>query len=163
MKKLSSEMKKRLKSQKSRLTMVILGHVDAGKSTLMGNVLVQTGMVQKRTVAKYQKQAGEIGKASFALAWIMDEDESERERGVTIDIATKHISTEKHDVTILDAPGHADYVPAMITGAGVSDVGILVVSSTRGEFESGFDTAAGSGVHKGHVGQTRKHITLARG
>ena len=163
MKKLLPEIKKRLKSQKFRLTMVILGHVDAGKSTLMGNVLVQTGMIQKRTVAKYQKQAGEIGKASFALAWIMDEDESERERGVTIDIATKHISTEKHDVTILDAPGHADYVPAMITGAGVSDVGILVVSSTRGEFESGFDTAAGSGGHKGHVGQTREHITLARG
>ena len=163
MKKISPEMKKRLKNQKSRLTMVILGHVDAGKSTLMGNVLVQTGMVQQRTVAKYQKQAGEIGKASFALAWIMDEDESERERGVTIDIATKHISTDKHDVTILDAPGHADYVPAMITGAGVSDVGILVVSSTRGEFESGFDAATGTGGHKGHVGQTREHVTLARG
>lgn len=163
MKNISPEMKKRLKSQKSRLTMVILGHVDAGKSTLMGQVLVQMGMVQKRTVAKYQKQSSEIGKASFALAWIMDEDESERERGVTIDIATKHISTENHDITILDAPGHADYVPQMITGAGVSDVGILVVSSTKGEFESGFDSASGSGRYKAHVGQTREHITLARG
>mmetsp|Transcript_23629 Transcript_23629/g.35022 ORF Transcript_23629/g.35022 Transcript_23629/m.35022 type:complete len:685 (+) Transcript_23629:149-2203(+) len=162
-KKISPEMQERLETQKSRLSMVILGHVDAGKSTLMGQVLVQMNMVQKRTVTKYQKQAGEIGKGSFALAWIMDEDESERERGVTIDIATKHISTKKHDVTILDAPGHADYVPAMITGAGVSDVGILVISSTRGEFESGFDTATGSGGSKGHVGQTREHITLAKG
>jgi len=160
--------------------MVILGHVDAGKSTLMGQVLVQCGKIEKRTVTKYAKQAGEIGKASFALAWIMDEDESERERGVTIDIATKQISTPKHDLTILDAPGHADYVPAMITGAGVSDVGILVVSSTKGEFESGFDTAKSNanknnnggssgngngngGQKRGHVGQTREHITLARG
>jgi len=159
----SPEMQERLKAQKSRLSMVILGHVDAGESTLMGQVLVQMNMVQKRTVIKYQKQAGEIGKASFALAWIMDEDESERERGVTIDIATKHISTKNHDLTILDAPGHADYVPAMITGAGVSDVGILVISSTRGEFESGFDMATGTGSNKGHVGQTREHITLAKG
>jgi elongation factor 1 alpha-like protein len=104
--------------------------------------------------------AGEIGKSSFALAWIMDEDESERERGVTIDIATKSISTASHDITILDAPGHADYVPAMITGAGVSDVGILVVSSARGEFESGFDSVVGS---NRPTGQTREHITLARG
>ena len=162
-KNVSPEMQERLKAQKSRLSMVILGHVDAGKSTLMGQVLVQMNMVQKRTVMKYQKQAGEIGKASFALAWIMDEDESERERGVTIDIGTKHISTKNHDLTILDAPGHADYVPAMITGAGVSDVGILVISSTRGEFESGFDMATGSGSSKGHVGQTREHITLAKG
>ena len=162
-KKISPEMQERLKAQKSRLSMVILGHVDAGKSTLMGQVLVQMNMIQQRTVTKYQKQAGEIGKASFALAWIMDEDESERERGVTIDIATKHIATQKHDVTILDAPGHADYVPAMITGAGVSDVGILVISSTRGEFESGFDTATANGGSKGHVGQTREHITLAKG
>lgn len=104
---------------------------------------------------------------------------------MTIDIATKQISTQKHDLTILDAtPGHADYVPAMITGAGVSDVGILVVSSTKGEFESGFDTAksnanknangisnsngngnsnGGGGQRRGHVGQTRENITLARG
>jgi Translation elongation factor EF-1alpha (GTPase) len=159
---ISPEMKKKLESQKSRLSMVILGHVDAGKSTLMGQVLVQMGMVQNRTVAKYQKEASEIGKASFALAWIMDEDESERERGVTIDIATKYITTENHDLTILDAPGHADYIPAMITGAGVSDVGILVVSSTKGEFESGFDLATGKGGTRGHVGQTREHITLAK-
>ncbi len=80
MKKISPAMQEKMKALKSRLTMVILGHVDAGKSTLMGQVLVQMGKVEKRTVSKYAKQAGEIGKASFALAWVMDEDESERER-----------------------------------------------------------------------------------
>jgi elongation factor 1 alpha-like protein len=80
------------------------GHVDAGKSTLMGQVLFQLGHVAKRTVQKYQKQATEIGKASFALAWVMDEDDAERERGVTMDVATKSISTSNHDFVILDAP-----------------------------------------------------------
>lgn len=90
----------------------------------------------------------------------MDEDESERERGVTIDVATKSISTKSHDITILDAPGHADFIPAMISGAGISDVGILVISSARGEFEAGFGVAPAS---NRHTGQTREHITLARG
>ncbi len=111
-----------------------------------------------------KNKAAQIGKASFALAWVMDEDESERERGVTIDIATKYISTERHELTILDAPGHADFVPAMITGAASADVGILVIAATPGEFESGFDDTCGSGgFQKGHVGQTREHVTLARG
>ena len=93
----------------------------------------------------------------------MDEDESERERGVTIDIATKFISTENHELTILDSPGHADFVPAMITGAASADVGILVIAATPGEFESGFDDTSDSGDAKGHIGQTREHVTLARG
>lgn len=142
-----------LKSQKSRLAMVVVGHVDAGKSTLMGQVMVQLGYVAKRAVQKYQKQATELGKASFALAWIMDEDDAERERGVTMDIATKSISTASHDFVILDAPGHADFVPSMITGAAAADVGIVVVAATAGEFEVGFDGG----------GQTREHIILARG
>lgn len=113
----------------------------------------------------FSNTAAQIGKASFALAWVMDEDESERERGVTIDIATKYISTDRHELTILDAPGHADFVPAMITGAASADVGILVVAATPGEFESGFDdnTNNTSGAKKGHIGQTREHVTLSRG
>jgi elongation factor 1 alpha-like protein len=136
-----------------RLSMVVLGHVDAGKSTLMGQVLVQLGHVQPRTITKYQKQAADMGKASFALAWVMDEDASERERGVTMDVATKSLTTPKHDVTVLDAPGHADFVPSMIAGAAAADVGLLVIAATVGEFEAGFDGG----------GQTREHIILARG
>lgn len=162
-KKISEELIGQIKEQKSRLGCVILGHVDAGKSTLMGQVLVQVGVVQKRTISKFQRQAAQIGKASFALAWVMDEDESERERGVTIDIATKFISTENHELTILDSPGHADFVPAMITGAASADVGILVIAATPGEFESGFDDTCNSGFAKGHIGQTREHVTLSRG
>ena len=95
----------------------------------------------------------------------MDEDDSERERGVTIDIATKYVSTQNHDLTILDAPGHADYVPAMITGAASADVGLLVIAATPNEFESGFGAAPGreDGGSGGGVGQTREHIILARG
>jgi elongation factor 1 alpha-like protein len=157
--KISKELMSSLQNQRSRLSMVVLGHVDAGKSTLMGQVLLKLGHVQKRTITKYQKQAAELGKASFALAWVMDEDDSERERGVTMDIGTKWAKTPTHDLTILDAPGHADFVPAMITGAASADVGLLVVAATPGEFEAGFEPSDSH--HRG--GQTREHIILSRG
>lgn len=157
--KISNDLLSSLQNQRSRLSMVVLGHVDAGKSTLMGQVLLKLGHVQKRTITKYQKQAAELGKASFALAWVMDEDDSERERGVTMDIGTKFAKTPTHDLTILDAPGHADFVPAMITGAASADVGLLVVAATPGEFEAGFEPSDSH--HRG--GQTREHIILSRG
>jgi len=90
----------------------------------------------------------------------MDEDESEREHGVTMDIATKTIVTSKHVVTILDSPGHAEFIPAMITGAAAADVAILVIAATPGEFEAGFRTGSMTGISGG---QTREHIILARG
>ena len=93
---------------RSHLSLVILGHVDAGKSTLTGRLLLSLNHVSQRLLQKYQKAATSIGKSSFALAWFTDEDDSERERGVTIDIATKFAKTEKFDFTILDAPGHAE-------------------------------------------------------
>jgi elongation factor 1 alpha-like protein len=140
--------------------MVVLGHVDAGKSTLMGQVLLQLGHVQKRTIAKYQKQAADVGKSSFALAWVMDEDDSERERGVTMEVGTKYITTPNHDFVLLDAPGHADFIPAMITGAAAADVGLLVIAATTGEFEAGFNI---SSTNSKSGGQTKEHIVLARG
>jgi hypothetical protein len=151
---------KALSQQRSRLAMVVLGHVDAGKSTLMGQVLLQLGHVQKRTIAKYQKQASDVGKSSFALAWVMDEDDSERERGVTMEVGTKYIATPRHDFILLDAPGHSDFIPAMITGAAVADVGLLVIAATTGEFEAGFNT---SSTNSKSGGQTKEHIVLARG
>lgn len=146
-------------SLRTHLSLVILGHVDAGKSTLTGRLLLSLNHVSNRLLQKYQKDSATIGKSSFALAWFTDEDESERERGVTVDIGTKFIKTDKFDFTLLDAPGHRDFVPNMISGAAGADCGLLVVAATTGEFEAGFATG-GNGVVGG---QTREHIILSRG
>ena len=137
-------------TERSRLSMVVLGHVDAGKSTLMGQLLLKLGHVDKRVITKFEKQAAEIGKSSFALAWVFDTDESERTRGITMDIGTRLAKTKSHDIVILDAPGHKDFIPAMIHGAASADVGILVVSAAAGEFEAGFDMQSGpNGLDRG--------------
>ena len=133
--------------------------MDAGKSTLIGQVLLQLGTIDKRLINKYQKEASQINKESFALAWVMDEESEERERGVTMDIGTKYISIENHDICILDAPGHADFIPNMISGTASADVGLLVIASTIGEFEAGFSPPTLTS----HGGQTREHIILSRG
>jgi peptide chain release factor subunit 3 len=137
---------------REHLTLVFIGHVDAGKSTLSGNILYLTENVDKRTIERYEKEAKERNRDSWFLAFIMDTNEEERAKGKTVEVGKAHFETELKRYTILDAPGHKNYVPNMIQGASQADVGILVISARKGEFETGFERG----------GQTREHAMLAK-
>jgi elongation factor 1-alpha len=130
---------------KPHMNMVVIGHVDHGKSTTVGRILYETGQFDPHAIEQYRKQAEEMGKGTFEFAWVMDQLKEERERGLTIDVAHRRFDTPKYYFTIIDAPGHRDFVKNMITGTSQADCALLVV-----------------GAAEGVQAQTREHAFLAR-
>jgi len=145
-------------SGKKHLGLVVVGHVDAGKSTTTGHLMFELGGINDRDLEKLKKEAEAQGKASFAFAFFMDKSKDERARGVTIACTTKEFFTDKYHYTIIDAPGHRDFIKNMISGASQADVALLMVPANRG----GFEVSIQKGNHKkGEVqGQTRQHARL---
>jgi len=140
-------------STKPHLNLVVTGHVDHGKSTTMGHFLVEMGGIDARTIDGYAKESEKFGAGdSFKYAWVLDRLKDERERGVTIDLAFQKFETKKYYYTLIDAPGHRDFIKNMITGASQADVATVVLSAKPGETEVGV----------GFGGQTREHIFLLK-
>ncbi|MDD1772932.1 MAG: translation elongation factor EF-1 subunit alpha [Methanomassiliicoccales archaeon] len=132
-------------ADKPHMNLVFIGHVDHGKSTTVGRVLLEVGAIDPYVIEKFKKQAEEKGKATFEFAWVMDNLKEERERGVTIDVSHKRFDTDKYYFTVIDAPGHRDFVKNMITGTSQADAAVVVCSAIEGP-----------------QAQTKEHVFLAK-
>ncbi len=132
-------------AEKPHMNLVFIGHVDHGKSTTVGRVLLDTGHIDQHTIDELKKEAAKVGKATFEFAFVMDRLKEERERGITIDVAHKEFKSDKYYFTIIDAPGHRDFVKNMITGTSQADAAVLIVSAPDGIME-----------------QTKEHMYLAK-
>ena len=139
------------KKDKVHINLVVIGHVDSGKSTSTGHLIYKCGGIDKRTIEKLEKEAIEVGRGSFKYAWIMDKLKSERDRGITIDISLWQFESPRYHFTIIDAPGHRDFIKNMITGTSQADCALLMIASPQGEFEAGISKE----------GQTREHALLS--
>ena len=129
---------------KPHINIVFVGHVDHGKSTTVGRLLFDSGNVGEQEMRKLKEKAEQLGKGGFEFAFVMDSLKEEQERGVTIDLSHKKFITPKYEFTIIDAPGHRDFIKNMITGASQADAGVLVVGS------------------EGIQAQTREHVFLCK-
>ena len=137
---------------RKHVNVVFIGHVDAGKSTLCGQIMWQSGNLDERTLQKFEDDAKAQNRESWKFAYAMDTNEEERAKGKTVEVGRAFFTTENKRFTVLDAPGHKNFVPHMIGGASQADIGVLLIAARKGEFETGFE--------KG--GQTREHIQLAK-
>ncbi|HJH25284.1 MAG TPA: translation elongation factor EF-1 subunit alpha [Methanophagales archaeon] len=130
---------------KEHMNLAMIGHIDHGKSTLLGRLLTEAGAIDPHLIEEYRKKAEAIGKATFEYAWVMDTLKDERERGITIDVAHQRFDTNKYYYTIVDCPGHRDFVKNMITGTSQADAAVLVVDAKDGI-----------------MAQTKEHVFLSR-
>ena len=137
---------------KKHINLVVIGHVDSGKSTTTGHLIYKCGGIGRSTIEKYEKEAAEMGRGSFKYAWVMDKLKAEKERGITIDVSLCRFQTAKYQFTIIDAPGHRDFIKNMITGTSQADAAILMIDSSTDGFEAGMSKD----------GQTREHALLAQ-